>query len=380
VDENINIIEIKSEYKRIDGKWLALHYKTAVGLVLFAFCLECVLGLELYSLGNIEISLHKYVIKYILSPLGANTLFVLIGYFAMHFKSLEQRAKEYVVSLLFVSICFVFYTVHCVFVSLFLIFTIPILLTVVYGDYVLTTVTAFSSIGAKIASELFTTWDPDKIGAFDIVYGTANFIVSLCILIAFYAVCIVVIRFEREKNTASIQKEIERYHMQQRLQIDELTAIGNRTALRLAFQNMEEEASENTYIFAMIDIDNFKMLNDTYGHDKGDQCLKEFGRILKANCADAASFRFGGDEFCILFKNQSVEATVGICKKIQEDLKEATIKEVNIPLTASFGIAQYKNKMSPAQLLKISDSALYRSKAVKDYIYIYNDKKGSLVI
>lgn len=380
MDGNINIAEIKSEYKKIDLKWLKLHFKTAVGLVLFAFLLECILGFVLFHMGNTEISLQKYVIKYILVPLGANTLFVLIGYDAMNSDKFGLKAKEYFVSLLFVAICFVFYTVHCVFVSLFLIFTVPILLTVVYGDYWLTTVTAFFGISGKIISELFITWDPDKIGVFKINYGGANFIISIFIMVAFYAVCIVAICFEREKSAASIQKEIERYHMQQRLETDELTEIGNRTALRIAFQNMVEEVSENTFIFAMIDIDNFKMLNDTYGHDKGDKCLKDFGRILETDCKDSIPFRFGGDEFCILFKNLSMEASVEICEKIQLDFKEASHKELNMPLTASFGIARYSSEMSPAQLLEISDSALYQSKTVKDYIYIFDDRHVGTVV
>ena len=380
MDKNLNVIEIENEYRRIDGKWLRLQYNTAVGLVVFAFCIECVMGLALYSMGTIEITLHEYILKYILAPLAANAVFVIIGYFVMNYRSLSKTVKLYSVSILLVLICFVFYTVHSIFVSVFMIFTLPVLLTVVYGNYILTTVTAVTSIAAKIISELFITWDPDKPGIFDKDYGAANFAVSLCILCAFFAVCIVVIRFEREKNAASIQKEIERYQMQQRLQTDELTAINNRTALRNAFQSMEEDILGNTYIFVMIDIDNFKMLNDTYGHVRGDQCLKDFGNILKTNCGDALPFRFGGDEFCILFKNQALETTVEICEKIQDDLKEATVREINVPLTASFGIAKYRRGMSPAQLLKITDSALYRSKTVKDYIYIYDDPKNILVI
>jgi len=374
VNKNLHIIEIESEYRRIDNEWLKLHFHTAVGLVLFAFLMECVLGVELYRTGDIKITLERYFIKYIFSPLAANAIFIIIGSLAMHSAHLAQKAKVYFISLLFVMICFVFYTVHCVFPALFLIFTVPILLTVVYGNYILTSVTAVLSVSAKIIPELFIKWDPDKINTFYDDFGLANFIISLCILGAFYAVCIVVIRFEREKNAASIQKEIERYQMQQKLHTDELTAINNRTALRKAFQSMEEDTSGNTYAFAMIDIDNFKMLNDTFGHDKGDECLKSFGSILKTNCKDATPFRFGGDEFCILFMNQTLENTVKICKNIQKDFKEAAEKEINIPMTVSFGIAQYKSEMSPAQLLKISDSALYYSKTVKDCIYIYEEK------
>ena len=63
--------------------------------------------------------------------------------------------------------------------------------------------------------------------------------------------------FERKKNAASIQKEIEHYQTRQKLKIDELTEIYNRTALRKEFQKMEKDGSGCPYFFAMIDIGQF---------------------------------------------------------------------------------------------------------------------------
>jgi len=130
----------------------------------------------------------------------------------------------------------------------------------------------------------------------------------------------------------------------------------------------------STYYFVMIDIDNFKLLNDTLRHNTGDTILMEFGEILKTNCVDATPFRFGGDEFCILFKNQPLNVVVETCEKIQDNFKEIINKnDVNIQSTVSFGIAQYSYKMTATQLLKNADSALYSAKTVKDTIHIYED-------
>ena len=179
----------------------------------------------------------------------------------------------------------------------------------------------------------------------------------------------------KRKNAASIQKEVERYQMKHRLITDELTEICNRSALRDAFQKIEKDASENIYALAMIDLDNFKTLNDTLGHDKGDQCLKEFGRILSKNCpGDVTPFRFGGDEFCIIFQNKTLGRTLEICKNIQNDLKECTMQHESIALTASIGVAYYAQPMSATQLLRNTDFALYRSKTLKNAICVYDDK------
>lgn len=370
--ETANVIEIENEYKRIDGRWLRLHFNTSIFLVVFAISMECIMGIVLYNMGEIKIPLNIYLIKYLIAPLLINLFFVFIGYLIVESTKLSQTFKIYAVSLQLTIICFVFFSVHCIFNALYLIFTIPILFTIVYGQYTLTTATALCSIFAEVASELFINWDPDKINVLENNLELANFIISFGVLFSFYMACMIVIRFEKEKNAASIKKELERHLLKQKLQNDELTAINNRTALRRAFQNMEDDASQNTYIFVMIDIDNFKMLNDTLGHAKGDLFLMQFGSVLKVNCVGAVPFRFGGDEFCILFKNATTKEAVATCEKIQKDFKEVlAVNKIDLPLTASFGIAHYDSGMTSADLLKNADAALYYSKTVKNAIRVY---------
>nr|WP_312579825.1 GGDEF domain-containing protein [Sedimentibacter sp.] len=374
MDEEINIIEIQNEYKRIDGEWMRLHFKASMGLVGFTFLIECIIGLVLYNMGEINVSISIYIMKYLLAPVILNTIFIIIGHFVINSSHLTHDFKVYIISLLLSAICFVIFSVHSIFTSVYMIFTIPILFTVVYGNYILTTTTALCSLFAKIFSEFFVNWDPDKINVFDSNIVLVNFIISICFLLAFYAVCMVVIYFERGKNAVSLQRELERFKLQQRINNDELTSINNRTALRKAFQSMEDDNSESIYIFVMIDIDNFKVLNDTLGHAKGDSILMEFGRILKFNCVDSTPFRFGGDEFCILFENHPLKKAVETCERIQNDFKEIVANnDVNVKLTLSFGIAHYSYGMTATQLLKNADLALYSAKTVKDAIHIYDD-------
>ncbi len=374
LDEEINIIEIQNEYKRIDGEWMMLHFKASIGLVCFTFIIECIIGVVLYNLGEINTSIPIYIMKYLLVPVVTNVSLIIIGYAVIKSLKLTNNFKIYVVSLLLSAICFIVFSVHSIFTSVYMIFTIPILFTVVYGDYILTTITAFCSILAKIFSECFIIWDPDKLNILDNNIRLVNFFIAICFLLAFYTVCMLVIYFERGKYAVSLQRELERFKLQQRLHNDELTSINNRTALRKAFLSMEEDTSGNIYFFVMIDIDNFKTLNDTLGHAKGDLILTEFGDILKFNCTNAIPFRYGGDEFCILFKNQPLKIVVEICESIQNDFKEMVVdNNVNIQLSLSFGIAQYSYEMTATQLLKNADSALYSAKTIKDAIHIYED-------
>lgn len=374
MEENSFVTQIENEYKRIDRKWLTLHFKTSAGLVILIFLMEFVLGVAVFILGNIEMTFPDYILKYIFAPLALNIIFISVDYWAMHSSVLVQKTKIYVVSFVLVAICFVVYSIHIIFGSLFLIFTLPVLLTVVYGDYILTSITALFAITAKIVAQLVVKWDSEAIGAFSTTYSSTNFIISAIILCTFFVVCLIVIRFEKEKIEASILKEIERYSLQIKSQTDELTSLLNRSALRNAFSSMEQDTSANSYIFVMIDLDHFKLLNDTRGHAYGDKCLNAFGKILKANAPDASSFRFGGDEFCILFKNQSMQTVEKSCHDIQRDFKLFTETSLSgLPVGVSFGIARFENQTTASQLLKSTDSALYRAKRVSDSIIIDDD-------
>lgn len=369
--EPTDIAEIENEYKRIDHKWLRLQFKTAVGVVLFVFLFECFMGVALCATDAITTTVPRYLFKYLLAPTVLNAGFVAMGHVAMHSPRLKQKVKEYAISLLFVLISFVVYSVHSIFASTYLVFTIPVILTIVYSNYTLTSVVAVCSISAMIGSAVFVNWDPDRLSIMASSITFANFIVSIFVLVVFHAICIIVIRFEKEKNAASIQKEMERHHLKWRVQVDELTNINNRIALRNEFQSMEVDM-QNSYIFAMLDIDNFKMLNDNLGHTQGDICLKEFGSILTEHCSNAIPFRFGGDEFCILFKNRTLKAVIEVCENMQEAFQDiSVIKATDLPVSVSFGIAHYSKEMSVTQLIKNTDIALYRSKSFKNAISVY---------
>jgi len=378
--EESYIIEIQNEYNKIDNKWLTIHYKTSVGLVIFAFLIECLIGWFMCNTDELHTTIPMFLFKFLIMPSVLNAVCIFIAYNVIHSISIPQERKTYIISLLAVVICFVIFTVHVAFSALYFIFLVPILLTMIYCNYKLTTITFISSIAAVIISELYLKWDIDKVSIMDDSIRFGDFIITLFILVAFWAISMVVIRFEREKNAASIQKEIERQQLQQRLQRDELTGIYNRIALRKAIKDMEEDEFNNSYIFAMIDLDNFKNLNDSLGHLMGDHYLIEFSKVLRANCGDAVPFRYGGDEFCVLFCNRTSNDIVETFERIQKDMKEINVdNKAEVSVTASIGISTYSKGMVTSSLVINADKALYEAKTVKNKICIYNDSSLSSI-
>ena len=121
--------------------------------------------------------------------------------------------------MLFVVACFVFYMVHSLFYALFLMFTRShfngLLFTAIMCSQQFTMA---ASVALKIISDLLIVWDMDKVNPLASDLGIINFVISIFLLCVFYFVSMIVIRFEKEKNAASIQKEIEHYQVQQKTQ------------------------------------------------------------------------------------------------------------------------------------------------------------------
>jgi diguanylate cyclase (GGDEF)-like protein len=142
---------------------------------------------------------------------------------------------------------------------------------------------------------------------------------------------------------------------------DGLTGLSNRRALEQVIQDTATGGS--SYAFALVDLDHFKKLNDTQGHDAGDKALRLFAEVLRKSIrqADQAA-RWGGEEFAVLFPGATAEQALAVVQRIRADLAEALLASDSVPFTASFGIADSSMESTFKDVLRIADEALYRSK------------------
>jgi len=148
---------------------------------------------------------------------------------------------------------------------------------------------------------------------------------------------------------------------------DFLTGVYNR---RFFYSDVEEyvqvaEETNEPYAFAMIDVDYFKKINDTYGHDGGDKVLKSIAKILNDNTkgSDIVA-RFGGEEFCVVLKKinkeEAVKFFVNLRAKVAEN--EVTIKKEKVKVTISIGVSFGNGHCEIDDMLEACDSALYTAK------------------
>lgn len=367
--KNSHIEGIQNEYRRINAEWLQMHYRLLIWLAIFTVFMEIVMFFVLGQNDAITASNTVYLVKYLLVPSVCNLAICVTAVPCMKRPWPDSR-KMHVISMLTVVLAFLVCFFHAVFKPLFLVFTIPALLTTVYGDRKLTAITCGTSIFGKVVSDLFLSWDPEEVHALTNLNTLLNFVLSLVLLALFYAVCFRIIAVEQEKNEASINLERDRQRYQEEAVTDPLTRVGNRQALRMAFQRMEEDR-DSRYFLAMMDLDEFKHLNDTYGHSRGDRYLRSLGNTLLAAATEQiVPFRFGGDEFCVLFRGIRREEVLTACRTIQEQFLQAEIHRLCRPVSVSIGVAEHLAEERPSRLLERADAALYQAKQEKGSIWM----------
>ncbi len=158
---------------------------------------------------------------------------------------------------------------------------------------------------------------------------------------------------------------------------DELTGIKNKGALTREINEYIGNNSNNKGIMLLLDIDHFKSINDTYGHDIGDKVISSLGDYLnKTFTKDEIVGRFGGDEFLIFIKgNDNVETASSIANIIITDAaSKISIPNRDQKISVSIGIAIYRGvEKNYSELFKKADVALYKTKgdATKRFC-IYN--------
>ncbi len=150
--------------------------------------------------------------------------------------------------------------------------------------------------------------------------------------------------------------------------IDHLTGIYNRRIL---------DSVRRYSVVVMCDIDNFKNINDTYGHDKGDEILKQVAKTLSKNIRfDDVVCRYGGDEFLIIFTGCDEKVVVNRIIEIKKELLRV-IPDLKISLSS--GISSYKAGSTLKDTITEADIALYKSKEKgKNLITIYDEKEMKL--
>jgi diguanylate cyclase (GGDEF)-like protein len=151
---------------------------------------------------------------------------------------------------------------------------------------------------------------------------------------------------------------------------DSLTGLWNHGYFQYCLQEELNSAQKNSQPLSIImaDLDNFKMYNDAYGHQKGDQILKQIARLLSLSARKQDSiYRYGGEEFAIILARTNKHDARAIAERIKTTIEKYDFQQTNIPtdkrLTVSSGLATFPDDAANKDtLLACADKALYEAK------------------
>jgi diguanylate cyclase (GGDEF)-like protein len=153
--------------------------------------------------------------------------------------------------------------------------------------------------------------------------------------------------------------------------IDMLSGLANRRGFqsRLEFEWMKTQQYDCELSLLMIDVDHFKLYNDTYGHPEGDACLARLGEALSEIAAETTGFagRYGGEEFCLLLPNTASDRAVEIGEAVRVAVQGLAMPHCTSSyetVTVSVGVAATRPSggLQPGDLIEAADAALYAAK------------------
>lgn len=168
-----------------------------------------------------------------------------------------------------------------------------------------------------------------------------------------------------EEKIRKLEQELS--DLSDKVRIDQLTGVLNRRGLDEAFVNeiARAQRGETRLSIVLLDIDNFKRLNDTHGHDAGDKALQHLATTVKQTVrpADIVA-RFGGEEFVILLPDTDIQEGVEVVARLQRELTKKFFMHNNERLLVTFsaGVSLYRSGEEQATALQRADKSMYLAK------------------
>lgn len=165
------------------------------------------------------------------------------------------------------------------------------------------------------------------------------------------------------RDITSLEKANQQ--LKQQTLLDELTQIKNRKAYNLKIKSLLAvfERYQTPFSIISIDIDDFKNINDNFGHDVGDTVLRSFGALIEKNIRETDHlFRIGGEEFAILSESKTKVDAIQLAEKLRKIVAFNTIL-TDINITISLGICEVTTGDGPNSIAKRVDNLLYEAKS-----------------
>ncbi len=303
----------------------------------------------------------SYILVYIVAPCAVNSLLVFIMHmidssprFGTKFKN---AATIYGLELMALNVS----CMHSYFVCVPVALCLPVLISTIYGDRSLMRNTAIMAV-ICLGISLIWAWFIERPG--DIMLAFNDLVVLLIIFISF-VIGRVLNQFELETRHQMRIGTIRQQQLEQQLQTDQMTGLLNHTSFYKRLYETIDAAtiSSSPLSLAVIDLDDFKSINDTYGHENGNTVLIAFARIMESCCESTDIIcRYGGEEFTIIFPGKRGDQALKTTRQILDIFRATEFDFMDEHVTFSCGICRWRQGLTPNDVFKQADMAMYEAK------------------
>lgn len=342
-------------------KWHKETNNVALLVALIATFLEISVSIIMiiFTPDMIELSIPRYILFYTLLPSITYFSLVFWGRFIINSKKKTDASKNFFSILILTLQFFIIAYVHNKFVFTIILFIVPIMLTFIYSDKNLTNKITFISIVLMILSSL---------GAMNTrtnsIFQAIETFIALILLLGCNLLTQLTIKFEKDKNDIIKSSIFKQMQLEELIKCDPLTGLYN---IVYFYKSLDAymKSDERPLSLAVVDIDDFKLVNDTWGHEKANEVLIYLASQLQACCITKGYvFRYGGEEFTIIFPKTSPEQAKAMLEQAQKNIYEHDFNVTpHMPITFSCGIVSLPSSGYNAhEFFQLADRLMYQAK------------------
>ena len=347
--------------EEINCRWRHNLFNICVVLAVIGSAAEIVIYLIDSNIRTLFLPDREYRFRFIYKPSALNVLVIVLTYFHLKSKKVPGRIKNIWSCVLIYFLCANTQVIHYVYGPLLMLPVIAIFFSVIFGDRALTRcITAASLVSLAIAGYM---------GSIELRKGDPQLLsdiglAALVIIVAHIGATLMDAYIIEQYG--SIFKGNERQkQLIEELHIDPLMGIYNRMALDEKLVECEKEVSsgKNTFLM-MIDIDDFKKINDNYGHLKGDMVLMSLSEIIRIDQGtDYQAYRYGGEEIVLVFSDSAYDRVYEEGERIRTTIQHTDFEWLESgSITISAGIAGCPKGHTSDEWLQTADDAMYYAK------------------
>lgn len=345
--------------ENLNNKWRWNLFSICVVLAAIGSVTEIVIYLYDSAHKTLFLPLPLYRARFIYIPSTLNIIVIILTAFILRWKRLSNRTKNAAACFLIYFLCANTQCIHYVYGPLLMLPSIAIFVSILFADKILTiliTIASFISlaIASYQASIELRQGDPQLL--------SDTGLAALVFLVSYFGASLLTNYVSQQMNYI-LNSNARQKKLIEECNVDPLLGINNRRALENELADICNTQSEES-ILVMIDIDDFKRVNDTYGHLYGDEVLIHLADLLKENKQYFSPYRYGGEEIILIMSSITLSEAYSICDQIRQNFENSKYSfSPKEKITFSAGMHHYVKGMSGTAWINSADQLMYVAKS-----------------